>query len=590
MKLLIVSVFIILCASCGGGGGVVVKAGSTAITEDPAADPDDTDPLYEYAWHLENTGQTTFALKPGTAGFDVNGKDVITDGIKGLGVTVAISDTGIESGHEDLHDNYTSGISKNFLLASPYNGDPVPNLYSHGTAVTGIIAAVGWNNLGSRGVAPSAKFGGFNFLADGVTQSLEVVLYQMQGSFDIFNYSYGTSTCEYAAMGDTERTSTVNAFVSGVTTLRSNKGALYVKAAGNEYADVYSDDCRDRPNWHPPYDVYLGNANFSEGNNYPYTVVVGAMNAKGESSSYSSPGANIWITGPGGEYGYLDPPESPEIEGAPAILTTDFSGCSSGSSKSSSTVNDFESGSALNSNCNYTSTMNGTSSATPNVVGVIALILEANPDLSWRDVKHILASTARNIDFVFGTYGHPLGVDLAGHAYQQAWVKNAADYYFHNYYGFGLVDAEAAVAMAKNYNVNLGTFVNTNWVPDSGGISRAIPDNSATGVTDTLNVTNDYIIEAIQIKVSITHEYVENLGIELTSPSGTKSIITNINSAVLDSNLSNAIFLSNAFYGEESKGIWTLKVIDGARTNSDGSVNKVGTLTNWKINVFGHAK
>ena len=51
-----------------------------------------------------------------------------------------------------------------------------------------------------------------------------------------------------------------------------------------------------------------------------------------------------------------------------------------------------------NIGCFFTSKMNGTSAATPILSGIIALMLEANPDLGWRDVEHILALTADKID------------------------------------------------------------------------------------------------------------------------------------------------------------------------------------------------
>lgn len=514
-----------------------------------------TDPLYAYAWHLENTGQNNFATNSGTAGIDINVKNVFAAGIKGTGVTIAVSDSGIETGHEDLTDNYTTGISKNFLLSSPYNGDPVYNSANdgHGTAVTGLISAEGWNDLGSRGVSPNSKFGGFNTLATGVTQSIDMILYQMTGSFDVFNYSYGLTPCAYQGMGSnsTERTSIINAFEAGVTSLRSGKGSIYVKSAGNQFISDPKECLPSLTGWET---YYVGNSTWLENNNFPYLVVVGAVNADGEKSSYSNQGPNIWISAPGGEFGSTDP----------AIMTTDISGCSAGISESTNTKNDFEDGHALNTTCSYTSTMNGTSSAAPIVSGVVALILEANPNLTWRDVKHILASTATINDSFTGFYTHPFGYDLAGHTYQTRWVQNTAGYYFHNYYGFGLANAEAAVTMAQNYTADLGTFAqltdpNTgDWTYDSGTISQSIPNNSSTGTSNSITVNHNFIVEAVQVRLSVTHNYVENLGIELTSPGGTKSIITNINSAVLDINIADKILMTNAFYGEESKGAWTI--------------------------------
>jgi len=89
-------------------------------------------------------------------------------------------------------------------------------------------------------------------------------------------------------------------------------------------------------------------------------------------------------------------------------------------------------------------------------------------------------------------------------------------------------------------------------------------------------------VEAVQISVTATHTYVGDLGIELTSPSGTRSVLKNIRDGFDSSqDLHGMVLLSNAFYGENPTGTWTIKIVDG-------NAGHIGTLTNWKIRVFGH--
>jgi subtilisin-like proprotein convertase family protein len=265
------------------------------------------------------------------------------------------------------------------------------------------------------------------------------------------------------------------------------------------------------------------------------------------------------------------------------MVTTDQSGCAVGESRTGANTSTFDNGGAPNTSCNYTTGMNGTSSATPVTVGVIALILEANPALTWRDVKHILASTARKIDPTGGATNGP----LAGYVAEPGWFANHASptpFNYHNWYGFGMVDASAAVNMAKTYTLGqLGTFTNTGFT-SSGPLSLAIPDHSATGVTSTITVVPGtvQVIEAVQVRVSLTHTFLGDLGIEVMSPAGTRSVVKNIEDGYFDAdNLTNQVFLSNAFYGENPAGTWTIKVVDAL-------FGDTGTLTNWAIRVYGH--
>ena len=163
--------------------------------------------------------------------------------------------------------------------------------------------------------------------------------------------------------------------------------------------------------------------------------------------------------------------------------------------------------------------------------GAVALMLSVNPNLTWRDVKYILAKTATQVDFVTtGAIGHPhaaAGVTLpTGYAWEQVWVRNAAGFYFQNWYGFGRVNVDAAVAMARNFVSPLKAAFESSWA-NSTTLSSAIPDNTAAGVTSTMAVADNIQIEGVQIRVWATHADISELALELTSPSGTKSIIVN---------------------------------------------------------------
>ena len=526
----------------------------------------DSDPLSYKAWHLnyEDYNSHHSDLSPYT--FDINVRSVYQKGITGKGVVVAVSDSGVELTHEDLEENHKPGISKNFLADPPYTGEAVvdpSDPSSHGTAVTGIIAATALNSKGAYGVAFDAQFGGFNFLDS--EQNLAQELEQMKGPFHIFNYSYGDATLfNYNEIAS--NASSKAAIISQMKETTEN-GAVYVKASGNERIDFFD--------FLPPLFIfgYYGNNNFSEIHSYPYFIVVGAIERSGSYSEYSTPGSNLWVVAPGSD-----------------IFSIDFMGCHWGDNTTLSESDPL---------CSYRA-FRGTSAAAPIVSGVIALLYEANPELTWRDIKHILASTAHHESLLPPPRDHPGGSDfeLTDHDYEQGWVTNAAGFTFSNQYGFGLVDAARAVEMAESYDVELGTFEET--VDDTGAwrygsevLNLSIPDEDAQGVSSELCVDQNLVIEKVQIRLTLTHPFVSDLGVELTSPSGTKSIILNINSGVEIGGITgfnDFLFGTNAFYGETSYGdtateetscgVWTLKVIDGG-------VADEGTLKGWKINIQG---
>ena len=528
------------------------------------------DPLIVHSWHLKNTGQKSFATSSGTVGEDAKVLAANEKGYTGKGVRIAVSDTGTEIAHEDLAANMLEGEHRDYALErSPWKGSSEPS-NAHGTAVSGLIGAVGGNDLGSRGVAYGAKMASLHFLGNA---KVSTYIDQANGKFDIFNYSYGVYQCSYSSF----HSSYIDQLKYGVTYLREKKGALYVTTAGNDWLSSLSkcdpevsSGSLDTSKW------YLGNAVLEGDKNWPYQIVVGALNADGKSAYYSSPGANVWISAPAGRGGTKKP----------AMVTTDLEGCNKGYAHSEDGANVFNQGTMegdVNSDCNYTSTFNGTSAAAPIVSGVIALMLEANSNLTWRDVKYILAKTARQVDASIGDRKHPLEKRrLKGHTYLPGWITNGAGFKFHNYYGFGGVDALAAVTMAENYTSSLATFREMDWV-ESGKLESGIPDNLATGVSHTLSVAEkDAItIDSVQIELNVTHPSVSDIGVELTSPAGTRSKILNINSQIQVVDISGWVLSSNAFYGESSKGDWTIKLIDGASGNT-------GTLDSWKIKLFGH--
>lgn len=159
------------------------------------------DPLLRYQWHISNEGQAVIGDRRPVSGVDMDVDLLHALGIRGRGVRVGVVDNGLEIGHEDLRDNIIPDGSHNFGNGSH---DPTPNdpNFGHGTSVAGIIAAVGWNGRGGRGVAPEALLAGFDFLgSDSAGSDAEVRYSWGDGpearTIDIFNNSWGSAQASY---------------------------------------------------------------------------------------------------------------------------------------------------------------------------------------------------------------------------------------------------------------------------------------------------------------------------------------------------------------------------------------------------------
>ena len=539
------------------------------------------DPLFAEQWHLRNTGQTTFSDNGGTAGADLRMATAIDAGQNGAGAKLAVVDTGIEICHPDLAANTGAGGSFNFAFpARPGSSRTDPFNFStlgdHGTSVAGVAAAAANNGHGGRGVAPEVTLVGFNPLEasggggpDPEAPAQTALMLSLGGSdrdpdsasVDIFNMSFG-----YVAPSENSAEEFARLFAMGTERLRSGRGALYVKAAGNAF------DFCDQAH---PFSRELGcvNSNADPDQNLPWLIVVGGFNADDVKSSYSSAGANLWVVGPSGEDG---------VEG-PAMITTDQAGAHAGYSQFPQ--NRLMSAHPLNRDGDYVSAFGGTSAATPAVAGVIAILLGVNPDLTWRDVKHILATTARMIDPDIAE----VRAAFNGTPYvaQHAWQTNAAGYDFHNWYGFGAVDVDAAVAMAADHAADgLGTFVESEWF-DAGAeaeMSLAIPDADGAGASSVFEIAglpDTANIEAVVLEIAVEHANTFDLGVTLQSPAGTANVVNPPLNAVLEGfpGLNDWRLLSNAFYGENPNGAWTLHLADLAAADT-------GSLTGWRLRFY----
>ena len=467
----------------------------------PRWTPNDT--YFSDQWHLENTGQDG-----GVSGEDVNITGAWND-VLGTGIVIGIVDDGLEWDHADLSANYESTLDYDYCN---YDGDPTPSSWdAHGTAAAGVAAAIGNNGLGVSGAAPDASLAGLMLIACGNSDSDEAnALSHLNNDIDIYSNSWGPS--DNGNVLQAPGPLMLAAFEDDAYNGRNGLGNVITWAAGN---GLSNDD----------------DSNLDGYANSRFTISVTAVDHDGDQTNYGEPGANVLISAPSDGSGV-------------GITTTDLEG------NSGYTGSD------------YTDSFGGTSSATPLVSGVIALMLEANANLTWRDVQQILVESARKND-----------------ASDSGWNTNGAGHEFNHKYGFGVVDAGHAVDLAKTWTT-LDPEVNLS----SGRItvSQSIPDNDPNNpVTSSHTISQSLVVESVEVIFDADHPYRSDLDVTLISPDGTESELVNY-FANRDSNndYNEWVFSSVQHWGEVSSGTWTLEVYD------DGNQD-VGTWNHWELIVHG---
>ncbi len=306
------------------------------------------------------------------------------------------------------------------------------------------------------------------------------------------------------------------------------KGVFYVRGAGDGHEN------NDQ-------------ANFSEYSNYYGVTAVCSTDGYGKKSIFSEEGVNLWVCAPGSD-----------------IVTTD-------------------------NNDDYVVT-SGTFLSASQVGGVAALLREINGNLSWRDIKLILAGSARQNDFF----------DISWETGAVKYGSDTERYKYNPKYGFGVVDAEAAAELAKSWK-GVGEM---RTVTASSDNEITIPDGEgeADGVLVSRLMIPDLeeiFTEFVEVELVFSHDRLQDLNINITSPSGTVSELVREVAGESVRGFSdeekNCVsylrrthrFGSAKHLGEDPSGEWVLKISDTASGDEENEKNTV-TLHSWSIKVYGH--
>ncbi len=343
VKVLCSVLLVLLIVGCGGSSDESTPSTNTSSPSVPQDSNETTsistdEPYFTQQWSLAKDN----------AFYSLNGIDsdanihagTLLDSYTGSGVKIAVIDNGLDASHEDLVGAIVAAYD---AVTGTTNVSQSTQTANHGTAVTGIVAARA-NGKGIKGVASGADIIFIKY-KEYMSDSDTIALFDKAASLgaSIISNSWGTGDVSPAVKAK---------IVDLATNGRNGKGIVIVFASGNDDQDMGNDE-----------------------SSIPEVISVGSTNKDNLRASYSNYGSNLDIVAPGGEYR--------------GITTLD----PMGSKGSASIVANY----LLYNDSNA---FVGTSAATPLVSGIVALMLEKNPNLTRVEIENILKNSADKIGIV----------------------------------------------------------------------------------------------------------------------------------------------------------------------------------------------
>lgn len=451
-------------------------------------------------------------------GNDVNVTGLWYEGRTGSGIVTAIIDDGLDWDNPDLQNNFNAKGSWDY---NDNTNLPKPRLFDdyHGTRCAGEIAAVK-NDVCGVGVAYTSQVSGIRILLGAITAAEEAAA---------MIYGLDVNDIYLCLWGPTDDGKTLSqpdlvvkqAMIKGVQTGRKDKGAIYVFASGN--GGRFEDLC-----------------NFDGYTNSIYSITVGAIDYKGLHPSYA--------------------------EACSAVMVVTYS---SGSGEHIHSTD-------IKNKC--LATHGGTSAAAPLAAGMYALALEANPDLTWRDLQYVSALSTIPVNEDDGHY-----------------QKTAMERLYSHKYGYGKIDAYRMAEFAREWkNVNKQAWFYADTVTVDERISNDLADEKkvlklTVKVTqDDLHAVNFKRVEHVTVTVNIGLTYRGKVGIRLRLPFGVVSDLATFRPRDLaGGGLKNWTFMLVAHWGENGLGDWVLEVFGDKNALDEHSTQNEIHFQDWQLRFFG---
>jgi subtilisin-like proprotein convertase family protein/subtilisin family serine protease len=536
------------------------------------------DPAYNRQWHLHTRYEHI--------DFDPRSSSRCEDAwmlMRSYGspeVVVGVSDDGCKLDHPDFDSQgkfagwgYFNGIN---LVSSMDKGADSKKMYvegqDHGTSCAGVIAAEIDSAL-TAGAAPGCRLLPIKWESEGDTVQISDTRIRraldfLEDKIDILSNSWGDAPDNIFAPIVVSKIS--NMAGSGG---RRGKGVVFIWAAGNDncpiqysasvdipYTDGYKIEEDKKPIW-------IGVKTAREfGNNLagiPGVMHVAALSSRAQRSHYSNYGTGVDISAPSNNCHAYHRQDAIGL----GITTT--------SGGTGNIIEDF----------------GGTSSSAPLVAGIAALVISANPELSALETISILKQTAsKDLNFEGYPRSRPIPEDM-----NPSWDvspippfdnggfmdKGYPEGTWSPWFGHGKVDAAKAVAEALMRRAGGDQNPEVRLEEAPGAI---IPDNNPSGIERALDVKEEGQVKEVEVSVDITHGFISDLIISLTSPAGTVVYLHKHTGGAADNIIRTytPVIVSGleTLRGQPIKGTWRLKVADAA-----GGGDK-GRLNSWRLRIL----
>uniref|UniRef100_A0A674HHI7 furin n=1 Tax=Taeniopygia guttata TaxID=59729 RepID=A0A674HHI7_TAEGU len=444
---------------------------------------------------------------------DLNVRQAWEQGYTGKGIVVSILDDGIEKNHPDLEANYDPGASFDVNDQDP---DPQPrytqmNDNRHGTRCAGEVAAVANNGICGVGVAYNARIGGVRMLDGEVTDAVEAHSLGLNPNhIHIYSASWGPEDDGKTVDGPARLAE--EAFFRGVSQGRGGLGSIFVWASGNGGREHDSCNC----------DGYT---------NSIYTLSISSTTQYGNVPWYSEACSSTLAT-----------TYSSGNQNEKQIVTTD-----------------------LRQKCTELHT--GTSASAPLAAGIIALALEANKNLTWRDMQHLVVQTSK-----------------PAHLNANDWVTNGVGRKVSHSYGYGLLDAGAMVSLAKNWTtVGPQRKCVIDILAEPRDIGKRL---EVRRKVDACLGKANYIsrLEHAQARLTLSYNRRGDLAIHLVSPMGTRSTLLAARPHDFSADgFNDWAFMTTHSWDEDPSGEWVLEI------ENTSDAKNYGTLTKFTLVLYGTA-